>query len=145
MIVKLIILKTGNASVCKKDFLSGNQINLSDSSSQCECHRYSHSKVPFPVSVPICASGSTQELISVVFATLQKAADGHFIIVINTALKIALYNLRPKCVKLDNFTLEIWWTVNTRSVNSFIFINVFNMIYFQKLIHFNFSNFELKY
>lgn len=145
MIVKLIILKTGNASVCKKDFLSGNQINLSDSSSQCECHRYSHSKVPFPVSVPICASGSTQELISVVFATLQKAADGHFRIVINTALKIALYNLRLKCVKLDNFTLEIWWTVNTRSVNSFIFINVFNMIYFQKLIHFNFSNFELKY
>ena len=133
MIVKLMILKTGNASVCRKDFVSGNQINLSDSSSRCECHRYSHSKVPFPISVPICASGSTQELISVVFATLQKAADGHFVIVITTALKIALYNLRLKCVKFDNFTLEIWWTVNTRNVSSFIFINVFNMIIFSKI------------
>ena len=122
MIVKLMILKTGNASGCRKDFVSGNQINLSDSSSRCECHRYSHSKVPFSISVPICASGSTQELISVVtFATLQKAADGHFVIAINTALRIALYNLRLKCVKLDNFTLEIWWTANTRNVNGFIF------------------------
>lgn len=107
MIVKLMILKTDNASVCRKDSLSGNQINLSDSSSQCECHRCSHSKIQFPISVPICASGTTQELISVVFATLHKAADGHFVVVINTALKIALYNLRLKCVKLDNFMLEI--------------------------------------
>lgn len=96
-----------HASVCRKDSLSGNQINLSDSSSQCECRRYSHSKVLFPISVPICASGTTQELISIVFATLHKAADGHFVVVINTALKIALYNLRLKCVKLDNFMLEI--------------------------------------
>ena len=59
-VVKLMMLKTDNASVCRKDFHSGSQNNLSDPCSLgVNAINNSHNKVPFPISVPICASGST--------------------------------------------------------------------------------------